>query len=118
MALRNGLIHIEGLTQRGQQQIRFNNEFKEELVQVLTELGEHIHEMKSGIAEVRTAQNEATSKLIEEMQAKQSPPEIKVAKFYLLDLKRWAEWVMGHSNSESYLCHHLGNASLRNQSIP
>ena len=87
-------IHIEGLTQQVQQQIRFNNEFKEELVQVLTKLGGHIHEMKSGIAEVRTAQEEATCQLIAEMQTKQSPPEVKVTKFYLLDVKRWAEWIV------------------------
>lgn len=86
--------HIEGLAQKLEQQIRHNNEFKEELVRVLTKLGRRIHEMRSDIAEVRTAQDETTSKLIDEMQAKQSPPEVKVSQYYLFDAKRWAEWIV------------------------
>ena len=83
--------HIEGLGQKFAQHIRHNSEFKEELVRVLNKLGNRIHEMKSGIAEVRTAQDETTNKLIDEMQDNQSPPEVKVSQYYLFDAKRWAE---------------------------
>lgn len=50
--------------------------------------------MKSGIAEVRISQDEATDKLLTELQAKQTTPEIKLSKYYLFDVKRWAEWLV------------------------
>lgn len=57
-------------------------------------LGERIHEMKSGITEVRISQDEATDKLLTEPQTKQTTPEIKLSKYYLFDVKRWAEWLI------------------------
>ena len=90
----NQQAHIEGLGQKLEQQIRHNDEFKEELVSVLTKLGARIHEMKSGIAEMRISQDEATDKLLTELQPKQLSPEVKVTKYYLFDAKRWAEWLV------------------------
>lgn len=58
----NQQAHIEGLAQKLEQQIRHNNEFREELIRVLTKLGERIREMKAGVAEVRLSQDEATDK--------------------------------------------------------
>lgn len=49
--------------------------------------------MKSGIAEVRISQDEATDRLLTELQTKQPSPEVKVSKYYLFDTKRWAEWL-------------------------
>ncbi len=49
--------------------------------------------MKSGIAEVRISQDEATDKLLTEPQIKQTTPEIKLSKYYLFNVKRWAEWL-------------------------
>lgn len=88
----NQQAYIEGLGQKLEQQIRHNDEFKEELVSVLTKLGTRIHEMKSGIAEMRISQNETADKLLTELQTKQPSPEVKVTKYYLFDAKRWAEW--------------------------
>lgn len=90
----NQQAYIEGLGQKLEQQIRHNDEFKEELVSVLTKLGTRIHEMKSGIAEMRISQNETTDKLLTELQTKQPSPEVKVTKYYLFDAKRWAEWLV------------------------
>lgn len=90
----NHQAHIEGLAQKLEQQIRHNNEFREELVGVLTKLGARIHEMKSGIAEVRISQDEATDRLLTELQPKQFSPEVKVTKYHLFDAKRWAEWLV------------------------
>ena len=90
----NQQAHIEGLGQKLEQQIRHNDEFKEELISVLTKLGTRIHEMKSGIAEVRISQDEATDRLLTELQPKQLSPEVKVTKYYLFDAKRWAEWIV------------------------
>ena len=50
--------------------------------------------MKSGITEVRISQDEATDKLLTELQTKQTTPEIKLSKYYLFDVKRWAEWLI------------------------
>ncbi|WP_235316463.1 hypothetical protein [Porphyromonas macacae] len=61
---------------------------------MITKLGEHIHEIKSGMAEVRISQDEATDKLLTELQAKQTTPEVKVAKYYLFDAKHRAEWIV------------------------
>lgn len=61
---------------------------------MITKLGERIHEMKSGIAEVRISQDEATDKVLTELQTKQTTPEIKLSKYYLFDVKRWAEWLI------------------------
>lgn len=44
-------------------------------------LGAHICEMKSGIAEMQTNQDEATEKLLTGLQMKQSIPEVKVTKY-------------------------------------
>ncbi|WP_373843114.1 hypothetical protein, partial [Bacteroides heparinolyticus] len=52
------------------------------------------HEMKSGIAEVRISQDEATDRLLTELQPKQLSPEVKVTKYCLFDAKRWAEWLV------------------------
>lgn len=90
----NQQAHIEGLGQTLEQQIRHNDEFKKELVSVLTKLGARIHEMKSGIAEVRISQDEATDRLLTELQPKQLSPEVKVTKYCLFDAKRWAEWLV------------------------
>lgn len=90
----NQQAYIEGLGQKLEQQIRHNDEFKGELISVLTKLGARIHEMKSGIAEVRISQDEATDRLLTELQPKQFSPEVKVTKYYLFDAKRWAEWLV------------------------
>lgn len=90
----NQQAHIEGLGQKLEQQILHNDEFKKELISVLTKLGTRIHEMKSGIAEVRISQDEATDRLLTELQTKQPTPEVKVTKYYLFDAKRWAEWLV------------------------
>lgn len=90
----NQQAHIEGLGQKLEQQIRHNDEFKEELISVLTKLGARIHEMKSGIAEVRISQDEAADRLLTELQTKQPTPEVKITKYYLFDAKRWAEWLV------------------------
>ena len=50
--------------------------------------------MKSGIAEVQISQDETTDKLLTELQAKQTTPEIKLSKYYLFDVKRWVEWLV------------------------
>lgn len=90
----NQQAYIEGLGQKLEQQIRHNDEFKGELISVLTKLGARIHEMKSGIAEMRISQNETTDRLLTELQPKQFSPEVKVTKYYLFDAKRWAEWLV------------------------
>lgn len=90
----NQQAHIEGLGQKLEQQIRHNDEFKEELVSVLTKLGARIHEMKSGIAEVRISQDEAADRLLTELQTKQPSPEVKISRYYLFDAKHWAEWLV------------------------
>lgn len=90
----NQQAYIEGLGQKLEQQIRHNDEFKEELISVLTKLGARIHEMKSGIAEVRISQDEAADRLLTELLPKQPTPEVKVTKYYLFDAKRWAEWLV------------------------
>lgn len=90
----NQQAHIEGLGQKLEQQIRHNDEFKKELISVLTKLGARIHEMKSGIAELRISQDEASDRLLAELQPKQFSPEVKVTKYYLFDAKRWAEWLV------------------------
>lgn len=88
----NQRAHIEGLAQITEQQLRHSNEFREELVGVLNKLGERIREMKSGIAEVRLTQDEATDKVLTELQVQQATPEVKVTKYFFFDAKRWAEW--------------------------
>lgn len=90
----NQQAHIEGLGQKLEEQIRHNDEFKGELISVLTKLGARIHEMKSGIAEVRISQDEAADRLLTELQTKQPSPEVKVTKYSLFDAKRWAEWLV------------------------
>lgn len=90
----NQQAHIEGLGQKLEQQIRHNDEFKKKLISVLTKLGARIHEMKSGIAELRISQDEASDRLLTELQPKQFSPEVKVTKYYLFDAKRWAEWLV------------------------
>lgn len=90
----NQQAYIEGLGQKLEQQIRHNDEFKEELISVLTKLGARIHEMKSGIAEMRISQDEATDRLLTELQTKQPSHEVKVSKYCLFDAKRWAEWLV------------------------
>lgn len=86
--------NLAGIAKILEEQLEFHRQFREELCQVVAKLGERIHEMKSGIAEVRISQDEATCKLIEKMQAKQSPPKVKVSQYYLFDAKRWAEWIV------------------------
>ncbi len=90
----NQQAHIEGLGQKLEQQIRHNDEFKGELISVLTKLGARIHEMKSGIAEVRISQDEVTDRLLTKLQTKQPSPEVRITKYYLFDAKRWAEWLV------------------------
>lgn len=77
-----------------EEQLEFHRQFREELCQVIAKLGERIHEMKLGIAEVRISQDEATDKVLTELQTKQTTPEIKLFKYYLFDAKRWAEWIV------------------------
>ncbi|WP_235304083.1 hypothetical protein [Porphyromonas macacae] len=77
-----------------QASIHLHEAFRGELTKVITKLDERIHEMKSGITEVRISQDEATDKVLTELQTKQSTPEIKLSKYYLFDVKRWAEWIV------------------------
>ena len=86
--------NLAGIAKILEEQLEFYRQFREELCQVIAKLGERIHEMKSGIAEVRISQDEATDKLLTELQTKQSTPEIKLSKYYLFDVKRWAEWLV------------------------
>lgn len=85
--------NLAGIAKILEEQLEFHRQFREELCQVIAKLGECIHEMKSGIAEVRISQDEATDKLLTELQTKQTTPEIKLSKYYLFDVKRWAEWL-------------------------
>lgn len=85
---------ISGIAKILEERLEFHHRFRDELCQVIAKLGERIHEMKSGIAEVRISQDEATDKLLTELQAKQTTPEIKLSKYYLFDVKRWAEWLV------------------------
>lgn len=74
-----------------------NNGFKEELIGALAKLGQRIREMKEGIGELREAQDEALATLVGQIQAAQTaqtPPEVKLSKYYLFDAKRWAEWII------------------------
>lgn len=86
--------NLAGIAKILEEQLEFHRQFREELCQVIAKLGERIHEMKSGIAEVRISQDEATDKLLTELQAKQTTPEIKLSKYHLFDVKRWAEWIV------------------------
>lgn len=86
--------NLAGIAKVLEEQLDFHRQFREELCQVIAKLGESIHEMKSGIAEVRISQDEATDKLLTELQTKQTTPEIKLSKYYLFDVKRWAEWLI------------------------
>ena len=86
--------NLAGMAKILEGQLEFHRQFREELSQVIVKLGERIHEMKSGIAEVRISQDEATDKLLTELQAKQTTPEVKITKYYLFDAKRWIEWLV------------------------
>ncbi len=86
--------NLAGIAKILEKQLEFHRQFREELCQVIAKLGERIHEMNSGITEVRISQDEATDKLLTELQAKQTTPEIKLSKYYLFDVKRWAEWLI------------------------
>lgn len=86
--------NLAGIAKILEEQLEFHRRFREELCQVIAKLGERIHEMKSGITEVRISQYEATDKLLTKVQAKQTTPEIKLSKYYLFDVKRWAEWIV------------------------
>ncbi|WP_256822412.1 hypothetical protein [Porphyromonas gingivalis] len=86
--------NLAGIAKILEEQLDFHRQFREELCQVIAKLGERIHEMKSGIIEVRISQDEATDKLLTELQTKQTTPEIKLSKYYLFDVKRWAEWLI------------------------
>ena len=86
--------NLAGIAKILEEQLDFHRQFREELCQVIAKLGERIHEMKSGITEVRISQDEATDKLLTELQTKQTTPEIKLSKYYLFDVKRWAEWLI------------------------
>lgn len=86
--------NLAGIAKILEEQLEFHRQFREELCQVIVKLGERIHEMKSGITEVRISQDEATDKLLTELQTKQTTPEIKLSKYYLFDVKRWAEWLI------------------------
>ena len=86
--------NLAGIAKILEEQLEFHRQFREELSQVIVKLGERIHEMKSGIAEVRISQSEATDKLLTELQTKQTTPEMKLSKYYLFDAKRWAEWLI------------------------
>lgn len=86
--------NLAGIAKILEEQLEFHRQFREELCQVIAKLRERIHEMKSGIAEVRISQDEATDKLLTELQTKQTTPEIKLSKYYLFDVKRWAEWLV------------------------
>ena len=86
--------NLSGIAKILEEQLDFHRQFREELCQVIAKLGERIHEMKSGITEVRISQDEATDKLLTELQTKQTTPEIKLSKYYLFDVKRWAEWLI------------------------
>ena len=84
--------NLAGIAKILEGQLEFHRQFREELCQVIVKLGERIHEMKSGITEVRISQDEATDKLLTELQTKQTT--IKLSKYYLFDVKRWAEWLV------------------------
>lgn len=74
-----------------------DNGFKEELIGALAKLGQRIREMKEGVGELREAQDEALATLVGQIQAAQTaqtPPEVKLSKYYLFDAKRWAEWIV------------------------
>ncbi|KXB72314.1 hypothetical protein [Porphyromonas somerae] len=86
--------NLAGIAKILEEQLEFHRQFREELCQVIVKLGERIHEMKSGITEVRISQDEATDKLLTELQPKQTTPEMKLSKYYLFDVKRWAEWLI------------------------
>lgn len=86
--------NLAGIAKILEEQLEFHRQFREELSQVIVKLGERIHEMKSGIAEVRISQDEATDKVLTELQAKQTTPDVKITKYYLFDAKRWAEWLV------------------------
>lgn len=86
--------NLAGIAKILEEQLEFHRQFREELSQVIVKLGERIHEMKSGIAEVRISQDEANDKLLTELQAKQTTPDVKITKYYLFDAKRWAEWLI------------------------
>ncbi|SJL33911.1 hypothetical protein [Porphyromonas gingivalis] len=86
--------NLAGIAKILEEQLEFHRRFREELCQVIAKLGERIYEMKSGITEVRISQDEATDKLLTELQTKQTTPEIKLSKYYLFDVKRWAEWLV------------------------
>ena len=86
--------NLAGIAKILEEQLDFQRQFREEPCRVIAKLGERIHEMKSGITEVRISQDEATDKLLTELQTKQTTPEIKLSKYYLFDVKRWAEWLI------------------------
>lgn len=86
--------NLAGIAKILEEQLEFHRRFREELCRVIAKLGERIHEMKSGITEVRISQDEATDKFLTKLQAKQTTPEVKVTKYYLLDVKCWAEWLV------------------------
>lgn len=86
--------NIAGIAKILEEQLHFHGQFRKELAQVIEKLGQRIHEMKSGIAEVRISHNDAIDKLLNELQAKQSTHETKETKYYLFDVKRWAEWLI------------------------
>ena len=53
--------------------------------------------MKEGVGELREAQDEALATLVGQIQtaqAAQTPPEVKLSKYYLFDAKRWIEWIV------------------------
>ena len=54
--------NLAGIAKILEEQLEFHRQFREELSQVIVKLGERIHEMKSGIAELRISQNSKPNK--------------------------------------------------------
>lgn len=80
--------------------------------------------MKAGVAEVRLSQDEATGKLLTELQAQQAALGVKVTKYFFFDAKRWAEWCVWGIMVTALACvvgwalHLYGlNQSLESQAI-
>ena len=88
---------LNAITQVLEAVLQGNNGFKEELIGALSKLGQRIREMKEGVGELREAQDEALATLVGQIQtaqAAQTPPEVKLSKYYLFDAKRWIEWIV------------------------
>ncbi|MBB6276561.1 hypothetical protein [Porphyromonas circumdentaria] len=67
--------------------VKWKKEFKESAVV----LGKRIAEIKRRLLDSTKASNDAVAKF-EEIQTKEAPPTVK--NFYLLDTKRWIQWVV------------------------